>query len=213
MKTLIGSALLYATLIASGATQAALVDRGGGLIYDSVLNITWLDLTHGYDNFNSHFRWANTLVYHDSVRNQDLSGWRLPNTWAINGGGYNVNFSVDGSTDFGYNQTAPGSLHPGSTASELAYLFYNDLGNKAYLGTDGQVQAGYGLVNTGPFRNLLSSSSNGSYFSSYARFELSTGAQLTGTNSILGYGFALAVRPGDVPLFQLLALRYCSVLV
>ena len=26
----------------SGAAQATLIDRGGGLIYDSVLNVTWL---------------------------------------------------------------------------------------------------------------------------------------------------------------------------
>ncbi|MDP2823739.1 MAG: hypothetical protein Q8O52_13825, partial [Sulfuritalea sp.] len=35
-------ALLAAGLLSSGVAQAALNDRGGGLIYDDVLNITWL---------------------------------------------------------------------------------------------------------------------------------------------------------------------------
>lgn len=44
-----------ATLIAaSGGAQAALHDRGGGLLYDDVLNVTWLQdanyaMTSGYD--------------------------------------------------------------------------------------------------------------------------------------------------------------------
>ena len=35
-------ALATAGLLSSGAVQAALNDRGGGLIFDDVLNITWL---------------------------------------------------------------------------------------------------------------------------------------------------------------------------
>ena len=43
-----------ATLASSGAAQAALNDRGGGLLYDDVLNVTWLQdanyaKTSGYD--------------------------------------------------------------------------------------------------------------------------------------------------------------------
>jgi len=77
-------------------------------------------------------------------------------------------------------------------------LFYNELGNKAYLGIDGQIQAGYGFVNTGPFKSLISGTINGSYFINYGRFELATGAQLVGVDNMNGFGFALAVRPGDV---------------
>jgi hypothetical protein len=35
-------ALATAGLLSSGAAQATLVDRGGGLFYDNVLNVTWL---------------------------------------------------------------------------------------------------------------------------------------------------------------------------
>ena len=45
---------LAALLVFTGAAQAALHDRGGGLIYDDVLNVTWLQdasyaRTSGYD--------------------------------------------------------------------------------------------------------------------------------------------------------------------
>ena len=46
--------ILLAGISLSGAAQAALFDRGGGLIYDDVLNVTWLQdanyaKTSGYD--------------------------------------------------------------------------------------------------------------------------------------------------------------------
>jgi len=49
------SAVAFTTLLAvSGAVGTALVDRGGGMIHDTVLNITWLQdanyaQTSGYD--------------------------------------------------------------------------------------------------------------------------------------------------------------------
>ncbi|RMD60607.1 DUF1566 domain-containing protein, partial [Candidatus Parcubacteria bacterium] len=64
----------------------------------------------------------------------------------------------DGSTDVGYNITAPGTAYAGSTASEMAYLFYNTLGNTGLYDTSGNptgcTAPDYCLTNTGPFRNL-----------------------------------------------------------
>ncbi len=83
---------LLAGLSFSGTSQAALMDRGGGLIYDDVLNITWLQdanyaRTSGYDAdglmyWYDAMTWADNLVYHDSLHNEDYSDWRLP---SING--------------------------------------------------------------------------------------------------------------------------------
>ncbi|MGA1869620.1 MAG: hypothetical protein ACMUJM_13870 [bacterium] len=73
----------------SSLAEAILYDRGGGLIYDSVLNITWLENanyveTSGYDNdlygydtdgklsWNDAMTWADTLVY------GGFDDWRLP---------------------------------------------------------------------------------------------------------------------------------------
>ncbi|MCP4001697.1 MAG: DUF1566 domain-containing protein [Gammaproteobacteria bacterium] len=76
----------------SGLAQAALWDRGGGLIYDDDLNITWLqDATYaktlglGYeakgimlwDDANT---WVADLEYYDSERNVTYDDWRLPIT-------------------------------------------------------------------------------------------------------------------------------------
>lgn len=42
MKTITSSLVICALITASGSAQASLIDRGGGLIYDSNLNVTWL---------------------------------------------------------------------------------------------------------------------------------------------------------------------------
>jgi hypothetical protein len=66
-------ALATVGLLSSGAVQAALHDRGGGLIYDDVLDITWLAdanyaQTSGYDSdgqmtFILANTWATGLSY------------------------------------------------------------------------------------------------------------------------------------------------------
>ena len=78
----VAAALVTAGLLASGAAQATLFDRGGGMIYDSDLNITWLAdanyaQTSGYDadgrmNWGAANTWADNLVY------GGYSDWRLP---------------------------------------------------------------------------------------------------------------------------------------
>lgn len=77
-------------LAISGAAQAALVDRGGGFIYDDVLNVTWLQdanyaQTSGYDadgymTWYGAMAWADGLSVYDSVRNVTYDDWRLPTT-------------------------------------------------------------------------------------------------------------------------------------
>ena len=151
------------------AAHAALIDRGGGLIYDDVLNVTWLQdanyvNTTGYDDelrgYNTDGRlywheavaWAENLVFYDSVRDVNWDDWRLPRTLPVNGNYYTYDRSYDGSTDNGYNISATGSAYPGSTASEMAYMFYNNLGNVGYFGVNGyNPMPNYGLSNTGPF--------------------------------------------------------------
>lgn len=55
--------------------NAALYDRGGGLIYDSVLNITWLqnaNYSGGTMTWDNAVDWADNLVF------QNYNDWRLP---------------------------------------------------------------------------------------------------------------------------------------
>ncbi len=160
------AALALATCL-SGAAQAALYDRGGGLIYDSDLNVTWLQdanyaKTSGYDadgqmDWYQATTWAANLSYYDSVRNVTYTDWRLPTVNPVNGSSFNASLTYNGSSDIGYNISAPGTAYAGSTSSEMAHLFYSELNNKGYYDTAGAgPQAGWGLVNKGPFTNILS---------------------------------------------------------
>ena len=114
--------------------QSALIDRGGGLIYDDVLDITWLqnaDYGRGsaYDDgvgppadgkmtWASAVAWAEDLTYYDSVRGVNHSDWRLPTTQLPDetcesqlevGGGYPA-------MGFGF----------GCSGGEMGHLFYMD---------------------------------------------------------------------------------------
>jgi hypothetical protein len=183
----------------SGTAQAALLDRGGGMIYDDVLNITWLQdanyaKTSGYDadglmTWNEAKTWAENLSY------GGYSDWRLPTT--TDTGAPGCKYALSG-TDCGWN------VDPGS--SELAHLFFTELGNLSQYDSNG-VSRGtggvdWGLVNTGPFMNFQPS-----YYWSGTEYALfpSDHAWIF----VIGYGaqdyapkeigfYALAVRPGDV---------------
>jgi hypothetical protein len=120
----------------AGGAQAALIDRGNGMIYDDVLDVTWLQdanyaKTSGHDTdglmtWSEATTWAANLVY------GGYDDWRLPTVTPVAGGSvFNTSFSLAGTTDYGYNISAPGTTYASSTASELAYMFYNNLGAKA----------------------------------------------------------------------------------
>lgn len=111
-------------LMLSTGANAALFDRGNGLIYDNVLDITWLQdmnysRTSGYDDTGSMYRstaqfWVENLDY------AGYSDWRLPSAVLIG----SDEFSSDGSTDIGFN----------NHRSELGHLYYVDLLNSSENG-------------------------------------------------------------------------------
>lgn len=197
--------------------------------YDTVLDITWLaDANYGagsaYDDSGSYtgsttdgrMSWDNAKAWVANLNpyGSGITGWRLPTTNPIDGTTLNDNvISYIGTEDRGYNVSAPGTLYAGSTASEMAHLFYNTLGNKAYcdpatstVSSCSGPQPGWGLTNTGPFSNVPVVG-NVSYWSDteYAldasnawAFSFKDGSQSgTGTTKIVGYK-AWAVHSGDV---------------
>jgi hypothetical protein len=89
-----------------------------------------------------------------------VSSWRLPTNDPINGVSYQlVPFTEDGATDRARNLTAAGSAYAGSTASEMAHLYFNTLGNISSRDVDSNDTfcsdvAISCLVNTGPFENM-----------------------------------------------------------
>ena len=105
------------SLLGIGASQAALIDRGGGLIYDDVKNVTWMQdtqyaLTSGYDangllNWEQANAFAQNLEYYDRAREVTWSDWRLPT-------------AVNSPQSAGYDPTGD--------SSELAYMYYVNLG-------------------------------------------------------------------------------------
>ena len=153
----------------ASTAQATLFDRGGGMIYDSDQDLTWLQDANyavtsgyavanaendgGYDDIFTDGRmgwdaantWANNLVY------GGLSDWRLASV--TDSGTAGCNWSNSG-TDCGYNIDTSGS--------ELGYMWYDILGNTPYCNTSGTCnQAGWGLTSTSAdsvnFLNLQSS--------------------------------------------------------
>ena len=165
LKHLITTCMIALPLTAN----SALFDRGNGLIYDEDLDITWLQdanyaMTSGYDA-DGKMNWSEANTWVASLDINGFTEWRLPNTNPIDGTtDDDINGSFIGTEDRGENVSAPGTLYEGSTASEMAYLFFNTLGNLGFCDSttatvdicNDPAQPGYGLSNTGPFNNFQS---------------------------------------------------------
>lgn len=163
------SSLLFSLLLCTVQASAALVDRGGGLIYDNLLGVTWLQNVNlgagtayddGASSTDGRMTWASADAWATDLIYAGHTEWRLPTVSPINGAAFNVTLTANGSTDRGFNISATSTAYAGSMQSELAHLFYNSLGNSSIF-TVGGSYVGCGascLTNTGPFSNLQSSS-------------------------------------------------------
>lgn len=123
--------------------------------YDTSLNITWLananlaasntfgalGVTGGWGTmvWGGGLNWINGM---NAANYLGYNDWRLPKVAAS--GTLNCTFAYSG-TDCGYNVI--------TAHSEMAHLFYNELGNQAFYDSSG-TQLGVGLFNSGPFNNL-----------------------------------------------------------
>lgn len=174
----------------TNSAYATLIDRGGGLIYDDFLNITWLADAHfgagsiyddgpnnstnpttdGNMTWQNAVDWAASLTYYDSIRNVTYSDWRLPLV------------------------PAPGSCTPTSCGSgnELGHLFF-DLGGVANTDISFTHNSNYDL-----FSNLTGSFWSGTDDSSITAYAFDF--VIPGEVSALKTQArgAWAVRPGDV---------------
>jgi len=161
--------------------QATLINRGGGLIYDSDLNITWLQdanyaQTSGYDADGA-MKWDGVMAWADSLVYQGYDDWRLPST-PVN------------------------CFGSGCTSSEMGHLFYVELKNTPtwYAGCTPGVNCGF--VNTGPFINIqLYCYWSGTEYNETNAWGMdfgffSSGAQYPG-EKVRWDAYAWAVRDGD----------------
>ena len=113
MKSLIWA--LLAGLALSGAAQASLINRGGGMIYDVDRNITWLAdanyaFNSGYDDDGA-MLWLDALDWAANLNYGGYTNWRLPT--ALNPDGSGPCYIDD------------------CTGSEMGHLFFGELGGVA----------------------------------------------------------------------------------
>ena len=186
MQSLSRHALAAALSVATLSAQAGLVARPGGMVYDTVQNITWLQNwnTNGLMDWTTANNWANNLVY------GGFDDWRLPTTNTTVSSNCSANSNPGGGFPpaySGYN----------CTGSEMGHMFYNEFG-----ATAGQsILAGSNAANLALFTNVQS----GTYWSGteYApnpdnawNFNTDNGNQNNDDKNNALY--AVAVRPGDV---------------
>ena len=192
MKQLKAWAATAAMLALAGTAQAALVNRGGGMVYDTTLNITWLaDMnfakTSGYTgtgvNANGSMNWAAAKVWADQLVYGGYSDWRL---------------ATQNPTDASCSNQ-PGEGY-GCTSGELSHLFVVDLGSNDRLSVLNQAA------------DTAEQKANFALFSNVQAQAYYSGTADPGNNAAWGFYanmgwqgnfnvgdslYALAVRPGD----------------
>lgn len=117
--------VIASALVLVGTAEAALVDRGGGMIYDTTLNITWLSdwnyaKTSGFDtdglmDWDTANVWAENLVY------GGYSDWRLP-VADSSGGGRGAGSELGHMYMVNAGATYPNDILSGSNTENLALL-------------------------------------------------------------------------------------------
>ena len=116
-------------VVISSSSHAALYDRGNGLIYDDVLDVTWMQdanyaQTSGYAAANAvgSGNWVSTNIQADG-----RMGWDAAKTWAdqLSYGGY------DDWRLASAGNLAPSDEYSNQIIGELGHMSYNNLGNTA----------------------------------------------------------------------------------
>lgn len=180
-RTAVAASALSA-LLATGEAQATLFDRGGGMIYDDVLDITWLQdwnyaQTSGYD-IDGKMTWADAKAWAEALVYGGYDDWRLPDAFNADGTGpcigFNCSTSEIGHMFFNnWGATANNDFSTGTNAANLA--LFTDVKSSAYrYSTESLEQANWAFV-----------------------FTLFDGAQFDYVDKTTAT-YAVAVLPGDV---------------
>lgn len=186
---------LYIVFLSSGFAHSALFDRGGGLIYDDTLDITWLQdanyaFTSGYSTANQTpigpsswdiiasggmgkdaiLAWVNQLSY------EGFTDWRLPSINGVPASGYDI------------------------TSSEIGHMYYNNFGLDNPVGI--QTNSGVADGTTGKIIQFTNVSESIWWFEEQAFSSFVSlwfgydGGQFSSTHDQTFLGWA--VRDGDV---------------
>jgi len=106
-KTLLSTVMLFGL---TGPTQAELIDRGGGLIYDDVLDITWMQEA---DAAAGLLDWADAVTWAENLTFGGFEDWRLPS----------IDVNLDGNVVF-----CSSASEADCRDNELGYMYYQNLG-------------------------------------------------------------------------------------
>lgn len=187
--------------LSAGYAQAALVDRGGGLICDTDLNVTWLQNANlgagsayddGFSTTDGLMTWTSAMAWAANLSYMGFDDWRLP--IATPARPLDPHYANDGSEDYRFNITRP--------SSEMAYLYYVTLGAFGARSPTGVFQPGYEGFNRGPFLHLAESA--GYYWTetesylSFAAYSFNFSGGSADSNNKISEMHAFAVRDGDV---------------
>jgi hypothetical protein len=127
-------------LLVAMPAEAYLIDRGNGMIYDDVLDMTWLQDTNyafssGYNTVNDgRMTHSDATVWADQLVYGGFDDWTLP---GLGPDPDNSVRSFDGSTEWGYNNT--------NLDSPMSYMYYLNLGLTGSRDLAGNDVACYGL--------------------------------------------------------------------
>lgn len=157
--------VLIAAPVLTGHVHATLIDLGGGMIYDSAQNITWLQdsnhaLHQGLGGRNGQMTWADADAWAKSLVFRGNSGWRLPHgptagtsepvtTLATGGELYNLYYQLGNTPTSGWKNKGPFSmawagsfwtdLNAGWTTSHH-WIFDGSLGSNYLIGPDSNIE-------------------------------------------------------------------------
>ena len=200
--------------VITNSANAGLIDRGNGLIYDDVLDVTWMQDANLAGDLMS---WSDALLWADTLEYGGYDDWRLTDVFDIDADGCSDSSSYGG-TDCGFNSLS--SYTNSDTGevyySELAYMFYENLGFNADSDTNGNKVDG-GITrdtvvsfidaesgNTVTFNDVRSAYWSGTEYvssdDSAWYFDYSYGKQLYFGSNFNLYGWA--VRDGDVSVID-----------
>ncbi len=120
--------LFSALILLASSAQAQLYDRGGGMVYDSDQNITWIkdvDLSKTLgDDEDGRMTWQEAKDWADNLVYRSYDDWRLPKFRDE----LTLKPGCDSYSGLTYDNSDCGS-NTNTAYSELAYMFHNILGN------------------------------------------------------------------------------------
>jgi hypothetical protein len=178
--------------------------------YDTDLDISWLATSKMVGPLD----WRDANIFVTALNVHGVTGWRLPKARPVNAAGFNLELSVDATTDRGTASTTTNGSgggwrdRSGVPVSELGHLYYVTLGNRGVCDPSLSwctAQRGWGLLNTGPFFNLepevfWSGTSVGTgHFALGFFFGLGTQGTV---DQVIGFNIAWPVHDGDVGLLR-----------